>query len=298
MKLIVLGSSGQLGKSFKKCIDSNLFEVQYFSRHELDICQHKEIENIISLIKPDFVINASAYTKVDDAENFQDIADNVNHISLSKMAKYCYLNDATLVHFSTDYVFDGKSKIAYTELCNTNPINFYGLSKLNGEEAIKKSKCNYVIIRTSCVFSEYGKNFFKTIMRLTQKDKLRIVNDQFGAPTYAPDIALATIEIINKIKKKDVKEIYHFTGDESCNWAEFASNIFELALKQKKIDVAPIIKGIPSKDYCVLAARPKFSILDCDKIMKNYKNIKLSNWRDGIIKSLNASSFKNNKIEE
>ena len=294
MKIIVLGSSGQLGKSFEKSINSNLFEVQYFSRNDLDICQHKEIENNIRLIKPDFVINASAYTKVDDAEKFQEIADNINHISLSNIAKSCYLNGATLVHFSTDYVFDGKSKIPYTESCKTNPISFYGLSKLNGEEAIKKSKCNYVIIRTSWVFSEHGNNFLKTMIKLSQKDKLKIVNDQFGAPTYAPDIALATIEIINKIMKKDVKEIYHFTGDKSCTWAEFASHIFELALKHKKIDDAPNVEGIPSKDYPVLAARPKFSLLDCNKILTNYKNIKLSNWRDGIIKSLNASSFKSN----
>lgn len=296
MKIMVLGSSGQLGSSFKKSINSNLFEVKYFSRNELDICQHKEIEKKIKLIKPDFVINASAYTKVDNAENFKDIADSVNHTSVSNIAKYCYENGSTLVHFSTDYVFDGKSKIPYTELCDTNPISFYGLTKLNGEKAIKKSKCNYVIIRTAWVYSEYGENFLKTMMKLYQNDKLRIVNDQFGSPTYAPDIALATIEIINKIQKQDIKEIYHFTGDKSFSWAEFASNIFELALKNKKIDVAPTIEGIPSKDYPVLAARPKFSKLDCNKILINYKNIKLSLCEDGIINSLNALSFKKNKI--
>jgi len=252
---MILGASGMLGSDLCKVFPDAI----KFTHHELDITDKELVIRIIMENKPDVVINTAAYTKVDQAENEEDIAAAINGYAPGYIAEGCSKVDAKLIHYSTDYVFDG-SKHEYIESYSTNPINAYGRSKLQGEQEIAKHTDNYMIIRTSWLFGKQGKNFVDTMLWLSQQmDNVKVVNDQFGKPTYTADLALKTAEIIDM-----ESGIYHITNDGICSWYEFASAII------------PNVMPCTSAEYPVKAKRPKYSVLN------NTKTTPMRHWKDAL----------------
>lgn len=287
MKILLTGAGGQLGCSVKEHFPKKWGLIPLTSQ-EFDISSPEQTKNIFNKYNPDIIINAAAYTAVDLAEEKQETAENVNVTGVKNLAEYCKTNNTLLIHISTDYVFDGIKKEAYLENDETNPINVYGYTKEKGEQAIFASGAKYIILRTSWVFSEYGNNFVKTMMRLGQdRDCLNIINDQIGCPTYAGDIALAINTIIkNYITQKNFSnQLLHYCGNQATNWADFARFIFDAAYKNKKINHKIVVNDIETKDYPAAAQRPKNSMLNCEKIKILY-DIDASNWKNAIIKLL------------
>lgn len=286
MKIILLGSGGQLGKCLTDQLRNTSHSVVYISRSQLDITDFNATKIIIANFLPDIIINASAYTAVDKSEEEEEIADLTNHLAVKNIAEICFELDCNLIHISTDYVFDGYSKIPYTENIKTNPQGVYGKTKLRGEEAVKASKCKFIIIRTAWIFSEYGNNFLKTMMNLAKNNnELNIVGDQVGCPTYAQDIAKAIVEIlIPSNLEKITSGIFHYCGDQSCSWYEFAETIFKEA-RSLNMKTPANINAIKTLDYPTLATRPVYSILDCTQI-ENIFGIKPSDWKLGIKSAL------------
>ena len=227
MKILVLGSKGQLGKCLNDQLSNKDHEVIYSPREQLDIADFKVTNKKILKFSPEVVINATAYTAVDKAEENQETADLINHLAVKNIADICNKLECWLIHLSTDYVFDGCTKIPYKEDDETNPQSVYGVTKLRGDLAIQSSGCRYIIIRTSWVFSEYGNNFLKTMLRLgAERNELSVVGDQIGCPTYAQDIARSIVEIVPKLHSQKGNGIYHYCGDQPCSWYEFANAIF------------------------------------------------------------------------
>ena len=186
-----------------------------------------------------------------------------------------------MIHVSTDYVFDGNSKVPYKEDDKTNPQGAYGETKLKGELVIQASGCKYLIFRTAWVFSEYGNNFLKTMLRLgAERDELNIVGDQIGCPTYAQDIARSIVEIIPQLNSQESNGIYHICGDQPCSWYDFANAIFEQAMTNN-LKTPSIINSIETSAYPTPAKRPAFSVLNCSKIENDF-GVHASNWHDGI----------------
>ena len=282
MKGLVLGSNGQLGKCLRDRLETSDHDVIYLSRQELDITDLERSRIKISSIAPDVVINASAYTDVDGAEGDHEGANSVNHVAVDNIAKVCNGIGAWFVHLSTDYVFDGASAIPYKENDKRCPKTTYGASKLEGELAIEASSCKYIIIRTSWVFSKYGNNFLKTMLLLaSERDELRVVSDQLGCPTYAPDIANFIAVLLMKLSgNEDVQGVYHFCGNRPCSWHEFAEVIFqEVKLLGRRYPRS--IMAVRTIDFPTAAARPAYSVLDCSKA-ENQFGIKASDWLAGV----------------
>lgn len=282
MKILVLGSKGQLGKCLKDQFVNTNHSIVFTSREELDITDFEVTNNKILDIVPDVVINATAYTAVDMAEEEHQAADHVNHVAVANIASICNKLDCWLVHISTDYVFDGNSTSPYKEDNPTNPQGVYGDSKLKGELAIKASGCKYLIIRTAWVYSEYGNNFLKTMLRLgADREELSIVGDQIGCPTYAQDIAKSIVCILSLPDLKDSSSgIYHYCGDEPCSWYDFALSIF-IEAEVQGLKTPSYVKSIMTADYSTPAIRPAYSVLDCSKIERCFE-VTRSNLRDGI----------------
>ncbi len=289
MKILVLGSKGQLGQCLYDQLSHTDHEVLYTSRLQIDIADFESTQIKLLHIDPDAVINATAYTAVDKAEEEHQTADLINHLAVANIASICDKLDCFLIHVSTDYVFDGNSELPYTESDQTNPQCVYGDSKLKGEIAIQSSGCKYIIIRTAWVFSEYGNNFLKTMMSLSaERNELRIVGDQVGCPTYAQDIARTIRVIIESFKLKKVHScLYHFSGNFCCSWAEFAQNIFDEALKLDVIASKPNVIAISTKEFPTQAKRPSRSELSSKNISYAF-GIKPSDYTLGIRSSLMA----------
>ena len=268
MKLLVLGSKGQLGRCLNDQLDNSDYNIIYTSREQIDIGAIEATKSQILEIKPDVVINATAYTAVDKAEEEPEKSALINHLAVANIADTCSQLGCWLVHFSSDYVFDGASTVAYIEEDKTNPIGVYGDTKLKGEIAIQSSGCRHIIIRTAWVFSEYGNNFLKTMLRLgAERSEIRIVGDQVGCPTYAQDIAKAIMAILESLKTKEVSScLYHFSGNFCCSWAEFAQAIFDQAVELQIITSKPNILTITTKEFPTLAKRPVRSELSSNKI--------------------------------
>ena len=271
MKILVLGCKGQLGRCLNDQLKSTDHEVIYTSREQIDISDFELTKSKILGIFPNLIINATAYTAVDKAEEDQKTANLINHLAVKNIADICNQLECWLIHVSTDYVFDGSSNVPYKEHDKTNPQGVYGETKLYGELAVQASGCKYIIIRTAWVFSEYGNNFLKTMLRLgAERDELRIVGDQIGCPTYAQDIAKAVVQILPMLNsEKVVKGTYHFCGDARCTWFEFASLIFNNLLVKDSSDT-PILTQIKTCDFPAQAVRPMYSVLDNSKIKKTF----------------------------
>lgn len=286
MNILVLGANGQLGRCLVDQLAGTDHDCVFSSRCDIDITDFAATRIKIQRINPDVIINASAYTAVDRAESEPEQADLINHVSVANIAQICADVKSALIHISTDYVFDGEACSPYKETAQTNPQTVYGKTKLLGELAIQESGCKYLIIRTAWVFSEYGNNFLKTMLRLgAELDELNIVSDQIGCPTYAQDIAKATILVLPHLTMKYFgSAIYNFCGDDSCSWYEFAQVIFAEA--QDHGFVIPIrVNPITSSEYRTSASRPPYSVLDCDKIEAAFCTVR-SNWRLGIRSAL------------
>jgi dTDP-4-dehydrorhamnose reductase len=282
MKILLLGSKGQLGQCLKDQLSISEHEVVYTSRGQIDIAEFEVTKVQILEISPDIVINATAYTAVDMAEEEYQAADRINHLAVANISSICNQLGCWLIHISTDYVFDGNSEVPYKEDNPTNPQGVYGDSKLKGEVAIKTSGCKYLIIRTAWVYSEYGNNFLKTILRLgADRDELSIVGDQIGCPTYAQDIAKTIVSILSFLDLKGSSAgIYHYCGGEPCSWYDFAQAIF-LEAEAQGLKTPSYVKSIMTADYPTLAVRPAYSVLDCSAIESRF-DVNHSNWRDGI----------------
>jgi len=272
MKILVLGSKGQLGKCLNDQLGVTHHDVVYTSRGQIDIADFEATKNKILEIAPDAVINATAFTDVDKAEEDQETANLINHLAVANIAVACNELDCWLIHISTDYVFDGSSKIPYEEYDQTNPQSVYGKTKLKGEQAIQSSGCKHIIIRTAWVFSEYGNNFLKTMLRLgAERSDLRIVGDQVGCPTYAQDIAKAIMIILDDVTSKEVSSyLYHFSGNFCWSWADFSQAIFDEALALEVIATKPNVVAITTKEFPTLAKRPAQSALSSNKIRSSF----------------------------
>ena len=286
MKILVTGKNGQLGKSIHQIVTNNEqnSEFVFVDREALDLSSQDSIINYFNNNSFDIIINCAAYTAVDKAEKEVELANNINHLAISKIAEISNKHKVKLIHISTDYIFDGVSEKAYLESDDPNPLNVYGKSKLAGELAVCAAmQKNAIIIRTSWLYSEYSNNFVDTILRKAQKfDELSVVSDQFSSPTNASDLAKVIIQIINhkKFRNHDqLTQIYHYSSYGVCSWFEFAREILELA----NIDCQ--VNPIETKDYLTAARRPKYSFLNTDKIVKGF-GLEIPFWKDSLKASI------------
>ena len=285
MRIVITGASGQLGSELKDLLLDNIEKECYFlDRKQLPLDQIQIIQQILAMYEPDLIIHAGAYTAVDKAEEDQVNADLVNHVACEEIAEYCHLHGTRLITISTDYVFDGSSAAALTETAETAPINVYGQTKLAGEQAIQKWCPDAIIIRTSWVYSTYGKNFVKTMCRLMDERKeVGVINDQIGSPTYAKDLALAIVKIVDSSKWEG--GIYHYSNEGEISWYDFAVAIRDF----RSFDCE--VKPIPTSAYPTPARRPKYSLLDKSKI-KDVFAVEVPGWEISLAKML-AEEFKN-----
>ena len=266
MKILLAGGSGQLAQELQQVLLSS-GEVITVDRTRVDLSQPESIRQAMAQIQPDLVVNAAAYTAVDKAENEPELAHAVNGIAPGIFAEECAKLRATLIHFSTDYVFDGSRGSAYLETDITNPLGTYGKSKLAGEEAIRNAVNRHIIIRTAWVYGNGGKgNFVKTMLRLgKEREEIRVVADQIGSPTWTGDLAAAVSQIIPQIKP-EIFGTYQYTNSGVCSWYDFAIAIFEEAEKLGfPLKVQRVIP-ITTAEYPTPAKRPAFSVLSTVKI--------------------------------
>lgn len=292
MKILVLGCKGQLGRCLNDQLKGTDLEVIYTSREQIDIADFEVTKSKILEFFPDLIINATAYTAVDKAEEDQKTANLINHLAVKNIADICNQLECWLIHVSTDYVFDGNSKVPYKEDDQTNPQGAYGETKLKGELAIQSSGCKHVILRTAWVFSEYGNNFLKTMLRLgAERDELSIVGDQIGCPTYAQDIARSIVEIVPQLNSREYNGIYHYCGDQPCSWYDFANAIFDQAMTNNS-KIPSIVNSIETSAYPTPAKRPAFSVLNCSKIENDF-GVHASNWHDGIEQVISKLKLEN-----
>ncbi|MDB5202508.1 MAG: rfbD [Ferruginibacter sp.] len=264
MSILVTGANGQLGREFRDLREKySGYHFIYASREDVSIADEAAVEDLFQNNVISFCINCAAYTAVDKAEAEQDIALQVNETSVAVLARVCKKYNARLIHFSTDYVFDGEGDRPYTEKDKTHPVNFYGETKLAGEKAALEGDPQTMIIRTSWVYSMHGKNFVKTMMRLMcEKESIAVVSDQVGSPTNAADLADAVMTIISKGKFSP--GIYHYCNEGVISWFEFAQKIKTL------IDSKCIVNAIPTEAYPTPAKRPHYSALDTSKIKQQF----------------------------
>jgi len=255
-----------------------------FTRTQLNITEIEQIKDVVATTKPNYIINTAAYTAVDKAEKESELAFSINGVGVKNLAKIARKYNIPLLHISTDYIFDGQKKNAYSEEDKAQPLSAYGQSKLNGENFLRDIWCKHIILRVSWVFGAFGNNFVKTIIRLaSERNELRIITDQKGAPTYTGDIAQALLKIIECLDKGQTDwGIYHYTGTPPLSWYEFAKKIVNEAKQHQKFMLKEIIP-ITTSEYPNIAHRPFNSELACQKIARTF-NIKPNNWSDGLYK--------------
>jgi len=292
MKIAIIGKNGQLGKSIKKLVDSKKYNINndtpiytFIGRDELDLSITSNIESFFKNSRFDIIVNAAAYTAVDKAEEEKDLANQINNLAVEKLAEIAFKNETSFIHISTDYVFDGKNKNPYSEIDPTNPINVYGKTKLDGEQAIYKiMKNNATIIRTSWVYSEYGNNFVETMMRLGKDlNEIKVISDQIGSPTYATDLAkivIKFIEIRYQMKTESNTQTYHYSNNGEISWYDFALTIFQLS----RIDCK--VKPIDTTSFLSKAERPENSVMSKIKIEKEL-GINIPFWKNSLKEAIN-----------
>ena len=277
---LVTGGSGQLGQCFhtvaKEFPEANLF---FASRNEVDITRPETLANFYNKNPFVGIINCAAYTNVDQAEKEEESALKINTEGLQNLIDFVENKNISIIHFSTDYVFDGQSAEPYLEAAATNPLGIYGKSKLRGENLLSKSSCKNVTIRTSWLFSPFGKNFVKTIARIAkEKSALKVVDDQWGRPTYGIDLARTVLKLISN-DTMDTLPILHYANKGMCNWKEFAEAIVN------ELECKAIVQGITTLAYPTIAKRPKYSILDTGQIEKELQ-IEIPTWQESLKKCI------------
>lgn len=275
MNILVFGGKGQLGQCLKKVADSRGIEgLVYLDELEGNILDTILLENLFTTYNPIYAINCAAYTAVDKAEDEIELARLINKTGAANAAKACAQFDTTLIHISTDFVFEGNVPAALNEEDITEPINVYGLTKLEGELAISEVAKQYFILRTSWLYSEFASNFVKTMLRLgAERDELGVIIDQVGTPTYAVDLAGCILDIINS--KSEVYGLYHYSNEGVTSWYDFAKAIFELSA------TSVLVKPLKTIEYPTKAIRPVYSVMDKSKI-KNTFDIQIPYWRDSL----------------
>jgi len=280
-RILVTGSQGQLGKSLQDAVrDQNtnkpLSQFFFTDIDELDITKKEDIRFYVEQQQINIIINAAAYTAVDKAENEIEAAFSINEHAVRNLACVAQENDIYLIHISTDYVFDGEADNPYTTFSSTNPVTQYGKSKRAGEQAILELAGKSVIVRTSWLYSEYGHNFVKTMMRLGKMEKaVRVVADQYGSPTYALDLATVLLMLSDKITMLSLPKVYHYSNEGVTTWYDFAKTIMNYG----KIDCKVI--PITTKDYPTPAKRPHYSALSLSEI-QNDLNISVIPWEESL----------------
>ncbi len=277
--VLVTGSNGQVGKELQQLASQySQFRFVFASREDLPLHHFGLAENFFIGIHPQYCINCAAYTAVDKAESEPELAELVNGEAVGHLAALCKKYNTKLIHISTDYVFDGKQEVPYEETDQTGPVSVYGRTKLLGEQLCLKEDPDAIIIRTAWVYSEFGNNFVKTMMRLMRdRMELNVVNDQIGAPTYAADLAKAILEIISS--DKWIPGLYHYSNAGKISWYDFAEKIREMIKSGCKIN------PIPTSQYPTPAKRPSFSLLNTSKIRETY-GVDVPNWEQSLIKCI------------
>ncbi|AZK62175.1 dTDP-4-dehydrorhamnose reductase [Pectobacterium versatile] len=281
MKILLTGANGQLGRCFQDRLPEE-WKILATDSNELDIMDLERVEEVVKSFQPDAIVNAAAYTAVDKAESEPELAEKINVTGPENLAIVASKQGIRLVHVSTDYVFDGNATEPYREDSATNPLSVYGKTKLAGEQAVAQVSPEAIIVRTAWVFSEYGNNFVKTMLRLAkERDTLSIVNDQRGCPTYAGDLAQAIISLLEKSVEGGV---YHYCGDKEVSWYEFAQAIFSAAVQKALLSKAPTLTPITTAQYPTPAYRPAYSALAGEKIKA--LGIALSDWKIALKKTI------------
>lgn len=282
-KILITGADGQLGKCLKdvaKELPKDKYSFLFMNHNQFDINNSDLIQSYFFSNKIDCLINCAAYTAVDEAERKAEKAFQINADAVGLLANECAEQNADFIHISTDYVFNGMTNEAFTEEDFTQPINVYGKSKLEGERLALENNPNTIIIRTAWLYSQYGSNFLKTMLKLFQEKKeINVVNDQKGTPTNANDLAKAIIKIIKNPDKK--YGVFHFTNSGETNWFEFANAIKDLTKSEIKIN------PVPSSAYPTLAQRPLYSVLNTEKIKTQYK-VETPEWKESLKELLNT----------
>jgi dTDP-4-dehydrorhamnose reductase len=297
VRILLLGRDGQLGQSLLRELGAESSsaagtkreqisdEVTAVGRAEVDFTDPAQVRAAIERWRPEMVVNAAAYTAVDKAESEPELAMRINAESVGALGEAARQSGARVIHYSTDYVFDGEKHSAYVETDATRPLNVYGRSKLAGEEALLASGADALILRTSWIFAASGKNFVQTMLRLGQQQKeVRVVDDQVGAPTAAGDLAAASAQVIKQWNGQ--RGIYHAASTGAVSWCGLARKIFQLA----GLDVT--VTPIASEDWVTLARRPKNSRLDCGKLEREF-GVRMLPWEQGlerVIKEISGRS--------
>jgi dTDP-4-dehydrorhamnose reductase len=284
MKILITGAQGQVGKELVSIANQRGFDVIAAGRTQLDIAQFKNVKNYVQLYNPNIIINAAAYTAVDKAEEEQEIAYAINRDGAENLAAVCKEKNIPLLHISTDYVFDGTKSEAYSENDAVSPLGIYGISKWQGEEAIRQTLPEHIILRVAWVFGAQGNNFVKTMLRLAKdRGELNVVADQFGGPSPAKKIAETLILLAETYQKEKALEwgTYHYCGAEKTNWYDFAKEIFSQAKEKGLIDKEIKVNAITTEQYPIQAKRPINSMLDCSKI-KNTFGIEMPSWKNAL----------------
>jgi len=294
-KILLISCTGQVGAELWRSLQP-LGDVIPADRDlstviRLDLMNPSQIQQVVEQIKPNIIVNAAAYTAVDKAEQDQHTAMAINAIAPQILADLAKQTNALLVHYSTDYVFDGTKNAPYSESDAPNPLNMYGKSKLAGDQAIQASGCHHLIFRTSWVYGRYGQNFLLTMQRLAkEREELRIVGDQIGAPTWSRLIAEMTVQVLSQLHSPhfqtnfaDISGVYNLTCGGQTNWCEFAQHIVEQSPKP------PRVIPIPTADYPAPAKRPLYSVLSNDKLAQTF-GLELPDWRTALDICLSRNS--------
>lgn len=262
MKVLVTGANGMLGQDLCPILEDIGCFVYESDIDTLDVTDEEQISVAIATIKPDVVIHAAAYTNVDKAEEERDLALKVNEQGTANVARACAKNDCVMVYISTDYVFDGEKNTPYVPSDSVNPINYYGLTKLKGEEAVKKYCEKYYIVRTSWLYGHHGKNFVETMISLADDKELKVVNDQIGCPTWTVELANGIIKLIGTQKEYG---IFHICGSGQTSWYGFAKEIFE------QIGANANLVECTTDEFKRPASRPKYSVMNNEKYCRDWK---------------------------
>ncbi len=284
-KILVIGANGQLGQSIK-VLQSNYqdYQITFISRKQCDLSLPESINHFFSNQQFEVIINCAAYTAVDRAESETELATLINESAVEILAKIAKKQKAIFIHISTDYVFKGENFKPYLEIDSVCPQGVYGETKLKGEQALQAINPLGLMIRTSWVYSEYGNNFLKTMLKLgRERDELNVIFDQIGTPTYASDLAKAILDIVSAPSLKQQHpnfRLFHYSNEGVCSWYDFAKAIFELS----EIDCQ--LNAIETKDYPTAAKRPHYSLLNKTKIKQTF-NLKIPYWRDSLQQCLN-----------
>lgn len=278
MNILITGANGQVGSELRALANKyNFFTFDFIRREELDITDETAVMNYFNKKKFDYCINCAAYTAVDKAEEQIDIAMQVNTVGAKNLALACARHNARLLQLSTDYVYHNDQNTPFIETDGTNPQGVYAESKLAGDRTVLNIDANNIVIRTSWVYSSYGHNFVKTMLRLGKdRDQITVIFDQIGTPTYAHDLAKAMLEMIRKIEHKEVDKtntggVYHYSNEGVTSWFDFATAIFRIE------NINCLVLPIETKDYPTAAKRPHFSLLNKSKIKKVF-DLKIPHW--------------------